>query len=78
MSELASICDAVVPFDSVVMGKQALIEPKSYSDDNLFQKSGLYSLALDNLAYPMYSGRTELNELIPKLIYSQAPNIFTV
>lgn len=78
MSELASICDGVVPFDSVVMGEHTLMEPKSYSDENLFQKSGLYSLALDNLAYPLYSGRNELHELIPKLIYSQAPNLFTV
>ena len=78
MSELASVCDAVIPFDTLVMGENALIEPKGYSDQNCFQKSGLYSLAMDNLAYPMYSGRKELHELIPQLIYSQNPNLLTV
>jgi hypothetical protein len=55
MSELASICDLVIPLDSIVMGGQALIEPKGFSDSNLFQKSGLYSLALDSLMNSVYS-----------------------
>ena len=65
MSELASVCDVVIPFDSMVMGEKALIEPRGYRDDNYFQKSGLYSLVVDNLAYSMYSGRKEVSELIP-------------
>jgi len=67
MSELASLCDTVIPMDSIVMGSNALMEPKSYRDDNLFQKSGLYSLCVDNLAHELYAGSSDLHSLIPRL-----------
>jgi len=70
MSELASICDLVIPLDTLVMGGQALVEPKGYSDSNLFQKSGLYSLALDSLINPVYTQKHDLHSLIPQLVYS--------
>ena len=78
MSELASICDLVIPLDTLVMGGQALVEPKGYSDSNLFQKSGLYSLALDSLINPVYTQKHDLHSLIPQLVYSQTPNLVTL
>ena len=78
MSELASICDLVIPLDTLVLGGQALIEPKGYSDVNLFQKSGLYSLALDSLINPVYSQKHDLHSLLPQLVYSQTPNLVTL
>ena len=64
--------------DSIVMGSNALMEPKSFRDDNLFQKSGLYSLCVDNLAYPLYAGASDLHSLIPRLQYTPQPNLVTV
>ncbi len=70
LSELASCCDLVIPLDKVSFGEKTLCTASSFSNENYFQKSALYSLALDNLVHPLYSGKIGLKELVPQILYS--------
>lgn len=64
MSELASVCDLVIPMDTLSIGKKALFNGNRYKDTNYFQKSALYALAIDNLTNHLYRGRFELKEML--------------
>jgi len=50
LSELLSEVNICVPFDTPVFGKELLLESGAYSDKNIFQKSALCSLVIDNIA----------------------------
>lgn len=64
MSELASVCDLVIPMDTPSFGKKALFNGTRYKDTNYFQKSSLYALAIDNLSNHIYRGRFEVKEML--------------
>lgn len=55
LSELAEDIDLVIPLDTPVFGSKASLEGKFFSQDSLFHKSGLYSLAVDSLAHHLYN-----------------------
>ena len=64
MSELASVCDLVIPMDTPSIGSKALFNGFRYKDSNYFQKSALYAMAIDNLTNHLYRGRFEMREML--------------
>ena len=78
MSELASVCDLVVPMDVPSFGEKTHFNKARYADGNYFQKSALYSLAFDNIANHMYKGRFEMRDMLQQVIYSEQPNLCTL
>jgi len=50
--------------DTPAFGEHILLESSRYDDSKLFHKSALYSLAIDNLANPCYTGNFEMRDLL--------------
>ncbi len=64
MSELASVCDLVIPMETPNIGCKAFFNASRYKDSNYFQKSALYALGIDNMVNNVYRGRFEVKDLV--------------
>ena len=62
MSELATLCKAIIPLEDVVIGnnlKETCLS--GFRPESRYHQSAMYSLVVDNMAYSCYNGKNPID-----------------